>query len=82
MRAAELLVLGVVAMLVLLLVVRPLLGRLLEVDISEESVEGDHRHAARRHVLAAGPDRPRRRAGPAPGRVTRRPTVATRVDAR
>jgi flagellar M-ring protein FliF len=36
MRAAELLVLGVVAVLVLLLVVRPLLGRLLEVD--EESL--------------------------------------------
>ncbi|MGF1630235.1 MAG: flagellar basal-body MS-ring/collar protein FliF [Kiloniellaceae bacterium] len=32
MRIAELLVLGVVAMLVLLMVVRPLLGRLLEVD--------------------------------------------------
>ncbi|GAB4393671.1 MAG: flagellar basal-body MS-ring/collar protein FliF [Kiloniellaceae bacterium] len=36
MRIAELLVLGVVAVLVLLLVVRPLLGRLLEVD--EESL--------------------------------------------
>ena len=36
MRTAELLVLGVVAVLVLLLVVRPLLGRLLEVD--EESL--------------------------------------------
>ncbi len=36
MRGAELLVLGVVAVLVLLLVVRPLLGRLLEVD--EESL--------------------------------------------
>ncbi|WP_420348849.1 flagellar basal-body MS-ring/collar protein FliF [Pelagibius sp.] len=35
MRAAELLVLGVVAVLVLLLVVRPLLGRLLEVDEAE-----------------------------------------------
>ncbi len=35
MRAAELLVLGVVAVLVLLLVVRPLLGRLLEVDETE-----------------------------------------------
>ncbi|HIC81010.1 MAG TPA: flagellar M-ring protein FliF [Kiloniellaceae bacterium] len=35
MRAAELLVLGVVAVLVLLLVVRPLLGRLLEVDDAE-----------------------------------------------
>src|SRR3546814_14305977 len=32
MRIAELLVLGVVAVLVLLMVVRPLLGRLLEVD--------------------------------------------------
>jgi flagellar M-ring protein FliF len=39
MRIAELLVLGVVAVLVLLLVVRPLLGRLLEVD-EESLVEG------------------------------------------
>ena len=39
MRVAELLVLGVVAVLVLLLVVRPLLGRLLEVD--EESLGED-----------------------------------------
>lgn len=38
MRLAELLVLGVVAVLVLLMVVRPLLGRLLEVD--EEAAEG------------------------------------------
>ena len=38
MRVGELLVLGVVAILVLLLVVRPLLGRLLEVD--EESLAG------------------------------------------
>jgi flagellar M-ring protein FliF len=38
MRIAELLVLGVVAVLVLLMVVRPLLGRLLEVD--DEAGEG------------------------------------------
>src|SRR3546814_12900029 len=38
MRIAELLVLGVVAVLVLLMVVRPLLGRLLEVD--DETGEG------------------------------------------
>jgi len=38
MRVAELLVLGVVAVLVLLMVVRPLLGRLLEVD--EEAAVG------------------------------------------
>lgn len=40
MRAAELLVLGVVAVLVLLLVVRPLLGRLLEVDETEVGEAG------------------------------------------
>ena len=40
MRAAELLVLGVVAVLVLLLVVRPLLGRLLEVDEVEVDESG------------------------------------------
>lgn len=40
MRAAELLVLGVVAVLVLLLVVRPLLGRLLEVDEVEVGESG------------------------------------------
>jgi flagellar M-ring protein FliF len=39
MRIAELMVLGVVAVLVLLMVVRPLLGRLLEVD-AEDNVEG------------------------------------------
>ena len=39
MRIAELMVLGVVAVLVLLMVVRPLLGRLLEVD-EEGGVEG------------------------------------------
>lgn len=39
MRIAELMVLGVVAVLVLLMVVRPLLGRLLEVD-EESSADG------------------------------------------
>ena len=57
MRAAELLVLGVVAMLVLLLVVRPLLGRILEVDISEnaEGAPGLLPDGSSRPVLT-GPD--------------------------
>lgn len=56
MRIAELLVLGVVALLVLLMVVRPLLGRLLEVD--EEASEGvpGMLPAGAGHATLAGPD--------------------------
>jgi len=56
MRIAELLVLGVVAVLVLLMVVRPLLGRLLEVD--DETAEGapGMLPAAAGHPALAGPD--------------------------
>ncbi|NIA69482.1 flagellar M-ring protein FliF [Pelagibius litoralis] len=78
MRAAELLVLGVVAILVLLLVVRPLLGRLLEVDETDGAegalaqLSGDPAQAA-----LTGPDGqpvPRLAGDPATA-------VATRVDA-
>lgn len=56
MRIAELLVLGVVAVLVLLMVVRPLLGRLLEVD--DEAGEGAQGllTAAAGHPALTGPD--------------------------
>lgn len=74
MRIAELLVLGVVAILVLLMVVRPLLGRLLEVD--EEAGDGVP------GMLPAGAGRPAL-AGPEGGypRLPGDPatTVATRV---
>ena len=56
MRIAELLVLGVVAVLVLLMVVRPLVGRLLEVD--EEAPEGapGMLPAGAGHPALTGPD--------------------------
>ncbi|WP_340118598.1 flagellar basal-body MS-ring/collar protein FliF [Pelagibius sp. 7325] len=74
MRVAELLVLGVVAVLVLLMVVRPLLGRLLEVD--EES-------AASGGMLTGMPGQPAL-VGPDGQQIPRLPgdpsaVVATRV---
>ena len=77
MRAAELLVLGVVAMLVLLLVVRPLLGRILEVDVSEnaEGAAGLLPDGSPQPVLT-GPDGepvPRLSSDP-------QPAIASRVD--
>jgi len=60
MRTAELLVLGVVAVLVLLLVVRPLLGRLLEVDEESLAVNGQEMlpagAAMAGHPALMGPD--------------------------
>lgn len=76
MRIAELLVLGVVAVLVLLLVVRPLLGRLLDVD-GESLGEGSGGY------LPDGSPQPAL-VGPDGQEVPRLPgdttTVATRVD--
>src|SRR3546814_11729808 len=75
MRIAELLVLGVVAVLVLLMVVRPLLGRLLEVDEDPAEAAPGMLPAGAGHPALAGPDGsayPRLPADPAQ-------VVATRV---
>src|SRR3546814_6418677 len=56
MRSAELLVLGVVAVLVLLMVVRPLLGRLLEVDEDPAEAAPGMLPAGTGHPALAGPD--------------------------
>src|SRR3546814_5521592 len=56
MRIAELLVLGVVAVLVLLMVVRPLLGRLLEVDEDPAEAAPGMLPAGAGHPALAGPD--------------------------
>src|SRR3546814_5163268 len=56
MRIAELLVLGVVAVLVLLMVVRPLLGRLLEVDDAPAEAAPGMLPAGAGHPALAGPD--------------------------
>jgi len=56
MRIAELLVLGVVAVLVLLMVVRPLLGRLLEVDGEGSDAVGGMLPAGAGAPALAGPD--------------------------